>query len=133
MVIGGIGSIEGPLVGALVFFLLNKFFSDYGTWYLLGLGAGDRRDDPVQAGPVGLGPAALGLEPVPHATEAGMTNSPPPSPSGPPTEARARWRCARQARPAHRARLRDPGIQVRHAGVKVVLAGPTLDAAAQVP
>ena len=38
VVIGGIGSIEGPLVGALVFFLLNKFFSDYGTWYLLGLG-----------------------------------------------------------------------------------------------
>jgi branched-chain amino acid transport system permease protein len=39
VVIGGIGRIEGPLVGALVFFLLNKFFSDYGTWYLLGLGA----------------------------------------------------------------------------------------------
>jgi branched-chain amino acid transport system permease protein len=38
VVIGGIGRIEGPLVGALVFFLLNKFFSDYGTWYLLGLG-----------------------------------------------------------------------------------------------
>lgn len=39
VVIGGIGRIEGPIVGALVFFLLNKFFSDYGTWYLLGLGA----------------------------------------------------------------------------------------------
>lgn len=39
VVIGGIGRIEGPLVGALVFFLLNKFFADYGTWYLLGLGA----------------------------------------------------------------------------------------------
>lgn len=38
VVIGGIGRIEGPLVGALVFFALNKFFSDYGTWYLLGLG-----------------------------------------------------------------------------------------------
>jgi branched-chain amino acid transport system permease protein len=38
VVIGGIGRIEGPLVGALIFFLLNKFFSDYGTWYLLGLG-----------------------------------------------------------------------------------------------
>jgi branched-chain amino acid transport system permease protein len=38
VVIGGIGRIEGPLVGALVFFLLNKFFSDYGAWYLLGLG-----------------------------------------------------------------------------------------------
>jgi branched-chain amino acid transport system permease protein len=38
VVIGGIGRIEGPLIGALVFWALNKFFSDYGTWYLLGLG-----------------------------------------------------------------------------------------------
>jgi branched-chain amino acid transport system permease protein len=38
VVIGGIGRIEGPLVGALIFFALNKLFSDYGTWYLLGLG-----------------------------------------------------------------------------------------------
>lgn len=38
VVIGGIGRIEGPLVGAVVFWALNKFFSDYGTWYLLGLG-----------------------------------------------------------------------------------------------
>lgn len=38
VVIGGIGRIEGPLVGALVFWGLNKFFSDYGTWYLFGLG-----------------------------------------------------------------------------------------------
>ena len=39
VMIGGIGRIEGPLVGAVVFWALNKFFSDYGTWYLLGLGA----------------------------------------------------------------------------------------------
>ena len=38
VVIGGIGRIEGPIVGALVFWALNKFLSDYGTWYLLGLG-----------------------------------------------------------------------------------------------
>lgn len=38
VVIGGIGRIEGPLVGALIFWALNKFFSDYGTWYLFGLG-----------------------------------------------------------------------------------------------
>jgi len=38
VVVGGIGRIEGPIVGALVFWALNKFFSDYGTWYLLGLG-----------------------------------------------------------------------------------------------
>jgi branched-chain amino acid transport system permease protein len=38
VMIGGIGRIEGPIVGALVFWALNKFFSDYGTWYLLGIG-----------------------------------------------------------------------------------------------
>lgn len=38
VVIGGIGRIEGPIVGALIFWALNKYFSDYGTWYLLGLG-----------------------------------------------------------------------------------------------
>ena len=38
VVIGGIGRIEGPIVGALIFWALNRYFSDYGTWYLLGLG-----------------------------------------------------------------------------------------------
>ncbi|WP_114968279.1 branched-chain amino acid ABC transporter permease [Rhodoferax ferrireducens] len=38
VVIGGLGRIEGPLIGALIFWALNKFLSDYGTWYLLGLG-----------------------------------------------------------------------------------------------
>jgi branched-chain amino acid transport system permease protein len=38
VIIGGIGRIEGPIVGALIFWALNKFLSDYGSWYLLGLG-----------------------------------------------------------------------------------------------
>lgn len=38
VVIGGIGRLEGPIVGALIFWALNKFFSEYGTWYLMGLG-----------------------------------------------------------------------------------------------
>jgi branched-chain amino acid transport system permease protein len=38
VVIGGIGTIEGPIVGVILFYMLNKFFSDYGTWYLVGLG-----------------------------------------------------------------------------------------------
>jgi len=38
VVIGGIGRIEGPIVGTLVFWALSKLFSDYGTWYLIGLG-----------------------------------------------------------------------------------------------
>jgi branched-chain amino acid transport system permease protein len=38
VMIGGIGTIEGPIVGVILFYTLNKFFSDYGTWYLVGLG-----------------------------------------------------------------------------------------------
>jgi len=38
VMIGGIGTIEGPIIGVVLFYLLNKFFSDYGTWYLVGLG-----------------------------------------------------------------------------------------------
>ena len=38
VVIGGIGRIEGPIIGAMIFWGLNKAFSDYGSWYLLGLG-----------------------------------------------------------------------------------------------
>ncbi len=38
VMIGGIGTIEGPIIGALIFYLLNKVASDFGTWYLVGLG-----------------------------------------------------------------------------------------------
>jgi branched-chain amino acid transport system permease protein len=38
-VIGGIGRIEGPIVGAVVFFLLRQTLADLGTLYLLLLGA----------------------------------------------------------------------------------------------
>ena len=38
VVIGGIGTIEGPILGVLVFFALQTLLSDYGTWYLLALG-----------------------------------------------------------------------------------------------
>lgn len=38
VVIGGIGTIEGPIVGVLVFFLLQSFLADYGSWYLMVLG-----------------------------------------------------------------------------------------------
>jgi len=39
VVIGGIGTIEGPLVGAVVFFVLKQQLSMFGTWYLVILGA----------------------------------------------------------------------------------------------
>ncbi|MFK4754798.1 branched-chain amino acid ABC transporter permease [Oceanobacter antarcticus] len=38
VMIGGIGRIEGPLIGTLVYWLIDHYFSDYGTWYLIGLG-----------------------------------------------------------------------------------------------
>ncbi len=38
VVIGGIGTIEGPIIGCVLFFLLRDLLSDYGTWYLIALG-----------------------------------------------------------------------------------------------
>ncbi|WP_120633583.1 branched-chain amino acid ABC transporter permease [Ruegeria sp. EL01] len=35
---GGIGTIEGPIIGVLVFFLLQNLLADFGTWYLIALG-----------------------------------------------------------------------------------------------
>ena len=39
VVIGGIGTIEGPILGTIVFFLLRETLADYGSWYLILLGA----------------------------------------------------------------------------------------------
>lgn len=39
VVIGGIGTIEGPIIGTIAFFLLREFLADFGTIYLLLLGA----------------------------------------------------------------------------------------------
>jgi len=38
VVIGGIGTIEGPLVGAVVFYLLQDTLADLGNWYLVVVG-----------------------------------------------------------------------------------------------
>jgi branched-chain amino acid transport system permease protein len=38
VVIGGIGSLEGPLVGTALFFLVRELSSDYGAWYMILLG-----------------------------------------------------------------------------------------------
>jgi branched-chain amino acid transport system permease protein len=38
VVIGGIGTIEGPIVGTAVFFVLRELLADYGVWYLVTLG-----------------------------------------------------------------------------------------------
>jgi branched-chain amino acid transport system permease protein len=38
VVIGGIGTIEGPIVGVLVFYILQTNLAHFGTWYLMLLG-----------------------------------------------------------------------------------------------
>ncbi len=39
VVIGGFGSIEGPIIGAVIFFVLQQTLSQYGSTYMLLLGA----------------------------------------------------------------------------------------------
>ena len=38
VVIGGIGTLEGPFIGMLIYFGLRELLADYGTWYLILLG-----------------------------------------------------------------------------------------------
>ena len=39
VLVGGIGTFEGAILGALVFFLIETWFGGTGVWYLVGLGA----------------------------------------------------------------------------------------------
>jgi branched-chain amino acid transport system permease protein len=39
VVIGGIGTIEGPLLGTIIFYLLQRYLAGFGAWYLILLGA----------------------------------------------------------------------------------------------
>ncbi|MCJ7795293.1 MAG: branched-chain amino acid ABC transporter permease [Thermoleophilia bacterium] len=38
VVIGGVGSIEGPIIGTIVYFSLQETLAKYGSWYLVLLG-----------------------------------------------------------------------------------------------
>jgi branched-chain amino acid transport system permease protein len=38
VVIGGLGTIEGPVLGAVLFFVLQQVLAPYGAWYLVVLG-----------------------------------------------------------------------------------------------
>lgn len=38
VVIGGIGTIEGPILGTLIYFALRQTLGDFGSWYLIILG-----------------------------------------------------------------------------------------------
>jgi branched-chain amino acid transport system permease protein len=37
-VIGSIGAMGGPVVGAIIFYLMQRYFADFGAWYLILLG-----------------------------------------------------------------------------------------------
>src|SRR5215468_4989767 len=38
VVIGGIGTMEGPVIGAVIFYLMERYLADFGAWYLILLG-----------------------------------------------------------------------------------------------
>ena len=38
VVIGGIGTMEGPVIGAIIFYLLQRYLADFGASYLVLLG-----------------------------------------------------------------------------------------------
>ena len=38
VLVGGMGSFVGPILGAVLFFALQEVFGDFGAWYLAGLG-----------------------------------------------------------------------------------------------
>jgi branched-chain amino acid transport system permease protein len=39
VVIGGIGTLEGPFIGMLIYIVLRELLADYGTYYLMAMGA----------------------------------------------------------------------------------------------
>lgn len=38
-VIGGIGTLEGPIVGCILFFIMREYFAELGNWYMIMLGS----------------------------------------------------------------------------------------------
>ncbi|MGD0196963.1 MAG: branched-chain amino acid ABC transporter permease [Solirubrobacteraceae bacterium] len=39
VLVGGIGTFEGPIIGAIILYFIQQQFGNDGTWYLIGLGA----------------------------------------------------------------------------------------------
>ncbi len=39
VLVGGFGTFEGPILGGIIFFLIEYLFGETGVWYLIGLGA----------------------------------------------------------------------------------------------
>ena len=66
VVIGGIGTIEGPIIGAFVYFLLREFLSDLGSIYLANSrDAGDRCHAGGAEGPLGICQEPFSAQSVP--------------------------------------------------------------------
>ena len=38
VVIGGVGTMEGPVIGAIIFYLMQRYLADFGASYLILLG-----------------------------------------------------------------------------------------------
>ena len=38
VVIGGLGTVEGPIIGTVVYYVLSRRFENDQTWYFIGLG-----------------------------------------------------------------------------------------------
>lgn len=80
--VGGIGTVEGPVIGAVIFFAIDTVFGAGGVWYLIGLGA-------AAVGFALLAPAGIwgaverrfepGLLPVGHILRLGATAAGAPS------------------------------------------------------
>ena len=39
VLVGGIGTFEGAVLGAIIFFVIESLFAAFGVWYLIGLGS----------------------------------------------------------------------------------------------
>jgi branched-chain amino acid transport system permease protein len=39
VVIGGIGSFEGPIIGTVIFFLIREYLAEIGVWHFILLGS----------------------------------------------------------------------------------------------
>lgn len=38
-VLGGVGTLEGPILGTIIYFVLREAFAGYGSWYFIGVGS----------------------------------------------------------------------------------------------
>jgi len=81
--VGGLGTIEGPVIGAIIFFGLQYWLSAYGVWYLILVGViAIIMTIRVRQGIWGLFAARTGFSLFPvgyHLTAAGQPQQPPPA------------------------------------------------------